>query len=393
MRILLYSHVFHPSLGGLERVSEGLAGQLAAAGHLVDLVSATASGDPAWDQAQPYRIWRRPSLGRRLQLLCRCDLVHSSGASLALALPAVLLRRPLLITHHGYQLVSVDGLGWSAEGPTPLEPAASLKYYRTCLPTLAWMRQALLLRLRRWVACHADANVAISHWMARRQPLPRQRVIHNPVLLPAEEWAEAELSVNRAATLLFLGRLVREKGLDVLLRALARLRRQEDLRPTLLVVGDGPMRPAWEQLSDQLGLQGQVRFLGARRGDGLAAALRQARIGVVPSLWEEPFGLVAIELLAAGLIPVVSARGGLAEVVGPFGVGVPNGDAVALAAALARLLRPPVPPAADPGPLQAHLAHFAPESVCAAYEALYRHVLARPVRAAAQPAAPATPPA
>lgn len=373
MRILLYSHAFHPSLGGLEKVSQALATELARAGHQVDLVTATSSNDACWDQGQPYRLWRRPSPWRQLQLLRRCDLVHSSGASLALALPAVLLGRPLLITHHGYQLVSVDGLGWSSEGPTPLDAGLSLRHYRSRLPRLPWLRQVLLLHLRRWVAQRAGANVAISHWMARRQPLARQQVIHNPVRLPADPGPhKASTNPDRSATVLFLGRLVREKGLDVLLEALRQLKGQQGLRPSLLVVGDGPMRSDWETRSLELGLADQVQFLGPLQGEALQLALHQASIGVVPSVWEEPFGLVAVELLAAGLTPVVSASGGLAEVVAGFGLTVANGDAQGLADALARLLRHPEP--ADPERLQAHLGQFAPERASLAYLSLYNQL-------------------
>jgi glycosyltransferase involved in cell wall biosynthesis len=369
---LISSHAFYPSIGGLERTAELLAEAFAAAGHRVEVVTATPSGDSTWDARQPYRIWRRPSLWRRLWLLAQVDIVHANGASLESALPAVLLGKPLVITHQGYQLVSVDGLGWGSQGPTPLEPSESLAYYRHRLPLLAWLRQVLLLRLRRWVAARAAANVAITQWVASRQVLPRQLVIHNPVALPTSKAFDHPPSGQaRRFDCLFLGRLVQEKGLNVLLRALQVLREQHQLQPSLLVVGDGPMRQRWEDLADALDLSSQVRFAGSLRGEALADALGQARIGVVPSVWEEPMGLVAVELLAAGLVPVVSASGGLSECVGEAGLTVPNGDPQALAAAIAVLLHDPARIQALQQQAPSRIAAFAPDHIARRYLALF----------------------
>lgn len=368
MRVLLYSHCFWPSLGGIERVSQLLAEALSARGHRVDLVTASPGADPAWDRAQPYRLWRRPSLPRLLALIARAEVVHGNGASFAAVLPALLLRRPALWTHTAWQLLSVDGLGWADGSPTPLSPDASLAFYRARLQSLAWARQWLLLHLRRRVAGRLDANVAISRWMAQRQPVPRLQLIPNPVALPAYPWSEP---ADRPVPLLFLGRLVSEKGLDLLLRALSTLAEGPDLlRPRLLVVGDGPMRGPWQRLAAALGLGAQVDFLGALSGPPLLAALDRCRIGVVPSAWEEPMGLVAVELLAAGLIPVVAARGGMIENVGSIGRSFPNGDADALAAVLRQLLRQP----SQPYPwaeAKALVEPFSPARIAARYESLY----------------------
>jgi glycosyltransferase involved in cell wall biosynthesis len=378
MRILIYSHVFHPSIGGMERVSELLAEQLAFSGNHVDVVTHTPTADPTWDQEQPYRIWRRPSIVRLLHLLLISNVVHSSGASLALSLPAVLLSRPLLITHHGYQTVSVDGLGWGSEGATPLETNASLAFYRSRLKALPWLRQVILLHLRRWVAYRAASNVAVTNWVAKRQPLPRQQVIMNPVQLPFRSSQAREtvqkyaMNPNRSNTLLFLGRLVQEKGLDVLLRALSHLSLRYQLYPSLLVVGEGPMRSKWQTLAQKLQLDNQIKFLGALRGQSLLDVFDQAAIGVVPSVWEEPMGLVAIEHLAAGLIPVVSAQGGLHECVGDLGVVVPNGDFKALAEALALLIHEPQ--AFNKNRVSEHLENFKPDKVAALYHALYQQI-------------------
>ncbi|MEB3169611.1 MAG: glycosyltransferase, partial [Synechococcaceae cyanobacterium] len=168
------------------------------------------------------------------------------------------------------------------------------------------------------------------------------------------------------------------------------------LRPRLRVIGDGPMAATWRDLAQQLGLESQVRFEGSLHGEPLARALAECRIGVVPSVWEEPMGMVAAEFLAAGVVPLVSERGGLAEVVGSAGLCFANGDPLALAAQLARLLdttgdSPPAAAASGPdgepdvelllrellGQAPVQLRRFEPARIAARYAALYRRLVGR----------------
>lgn len=110
----------------------------------------------------------------------------------------------------------------------------------------------------------------------------------------------------------FLGRIQNfHKGLDVLLRALALMRRDDRGSVQLLAAGDGPDRDAGEALAASLGIGSDVRFLGWT--DDKLAFFRQIDVLAVPSRLE-PFGLVALESLAAGRTVVASAVGGLVEI-------------------------------------------------------------------------------
>ncbi|AFC85995.1 glycosyltransferase [Frateuria aurantia] len=140
--------------------------------------------------------------------------------------------------------------------------------------------------------------------------------------------------------LLFVGRLVEKKGLDVLLRALPAVLRQ---RPglDLTVVGEGPMRGPWQALTTSLGLAGRVHFLGARRSDELPEFYRAAEVFVAPFVRaasgdQEGLGLVLVEALGCGCPVVVSDLPACADVhQGMEGVlTVPPGDPEALAANL-----------------------------------------------------------
>jgi glycogen(starch) synthase len=132
---------------------------------------------------------------------------------------------------------------------------------------------------------------------------------------------------------------VSDKGCDLLLLALSVLKSQ-GMEPTLTVVGDGPERQKLESLTKELDLGAQVSFLGAK-GKGRGRIIAQHKIMVIPSLWNEPFGVVALEGIAAGCPIVASSGGGLKDAVGPCGLFFPNGDKAALAENLRRLLADP----------------------------------------------------
>jgi glycosyltransferase involved in cell wall biosynthesis len=130
-----------------------------------------------------------------------------------------------------------------------------------------------------------------------------------------------------------VSRLAPEKGIDVLIRAMARVGRDA----LLLLAGDGPDVEACRALAASLGLADHVRFLGLR--DDVERVYAAADVVVMPSLWDEAFGLVVVEAMAAGRPVVVTASGAMPEMVADGrGVVVPKRDEVAMAGAIGRLL-------------------------------------------------------
>jgi glycosyltransferase involved in cell wall biosynthesis len=108
----------------------------------------------------------------------------------------------------------------------------------------------------------------------------------------------------------------------------------------LLIVGDGPERTRLECLANDLGIEAAVDFNGHLDSMAMEDALASAWVQAVPSLWEEPFGLVAAESMMRGTAVVASNAGGLTEQVidGKTGYLVPPGNANSLARALERIL-------------------------------------------------------
>jgi glycosyltransferase involved in cell wall biosynthesis len=134
--------------------------------------------------------------------------------------------------------------------------------------------------------------------------------------------------------LLFVGRIVYNKGLQYLLRALAQL----DSSYELDVVGEGWFLETAKQLVHRLGVGDRTDFLGELVGDDLAQRYRKADLVVVPSIWPEPVGLVVGEARRHGVSVIVSAAGGLPEWArGDSGVIVaPRADADRLASVIRR---------------------------------------------------------
>jgi glycosyltransferase involved in cell wall biosynthesis len=183
-------------------------------------------------------------------------------------------------------------------------------------------RLALLARFSRLVV--------VSRFMKGRlvaNGLPEGIIAVEPPEIPA--WTPRPLPEGTPPVdLLYAGQLLRGKGVQVLLRALALLPASR----TLDVVGTGNFEGRLRALAARLGLGGRVRWHG--HADNPADWMGAARCVVVPSVWQEPYGLVAAEAVSLGRPVVASGIGGLPEACGGKAVLVPANDPQALARAL-----------------------------------------------------------
>ncbi len=199
---------------------------------------------------------------------------------------------------------------------------------------------------------HPPVDVAVcwnSDYLRSTVPVPDGlRVVHEDVVHPINAAADALDTVARQPAagrpvVLFVGRVAEEKGIQVAIRAVAVLRRDHGLVVGLRVVGDGESR--WrrqlETVAAAEGIAEQVSFAGAQRGAALHAEIAAAAVWVVPSVWDEPAGMVAVE---AGLarVPLVASRvGGIPELLREPDEALmfDRGDSIGCAAALAETVR------------------------------------------------------
>jgi glycosyltransferase involved in cell wall biosynthesis len=183
---------------------------------------------------------------------------------------------------------------------------------------------------------HADIAIAYSRAVDRHlgaNGLARRATV--PLFTTTPARAGSGHAARRRV--LFAGRIVKPKGVDVLLRA------AREVNGEFVICGDGRRLGSMRDLARSLGVASRVDFRGWLGAEDLAQELAQASVVAIPSLWPEPFGLVGIEALAAGRPVVASATGGIPDWLedGVSGTLVPAGDAPALARALNDLLASP----------------------------------------------------
>jgi glycosyltransferase involved in cell wall biosynthesis len=298
MNILLESRAFYPSVGGLEMMSRGLATAWQDAGHAVRVTTVTPlDGKPELDALS---VDRHPSPAAMRRHVRWADVFVQSGISLRSLHWPLWEMTPLVMIHHN--LLS-EGQGSGIR---------------------AWLKRR---------ATHLGANVAVSGPVAETVPGPVVRIPNT--FRPIYDQADAEDAERDG--LLFVGRLVSVKGVDLAVEALRRLRGR-GVDTTLTICGDGPEREALERQVRDAGLQNIVAFEGWTEPDALAARYSRAELLLVPSRYE-PFGIVALEAIASGCPVVAAETGGLPEAVGDCGILVAPDNPGALADAAERALR------------------------------------------------------
>ncbi|RZJ03691.1 MAG: glycosyltransferase [Rubrivivax sp.] len=193
----------------------------------------------------------------------------------------------------------------------------------------------------RRLAANSAALVGVSEGVRQSllaQGLPADKTIAIPNGIDLARFPEPQ--GEREAGVVMSARFARQKDHATLLHALALLGSRQGLRPRLQLAGLGPLKDRMEALAAQLGLASQVTFLG-HHGD-VPALLRSQAIFVLSTHYEG-MPLALVEAMAAGCACVASEVIGVRGVIedGVTGLLVPEGNAEALADALARLLREP----------------------------------------------------
>ncbi|MGB4564768.1 MAG: glycosyltransferase family 4 protein [Dethiobacteria bacterium] len=347
MRILMLSWEYPPRvIGGLAQHVAEISRALVQEGNEVKVITAYDEHSPAWEEDEGVEVYRVPPYhGRPLNFLswvhqlnfsmlekgvqlCRqedFDLVHAHDWLVAYAARALkhIFHLPLIATIHATEYGRNGGLHNDEQ-----------RY----ISDVEW-----------WLTYESWRVICCSQYMREelervfQLPGDKIRVIYNGIRPQAFQVSGKDPAVrDRYAApgekiLFFIGRLVREKGVQVLLEALPLLRDRFPVR--LVVAGKGPYEEELHRLARQLGVDGQVAFAGFVDDYTRNQLYAQAEVAVFPSLYE-PFGLVALEAMAAGTPVVVGNCGGFMETVqqGVNGLRAAVGDPVDLARQISLLL-------------------------------------------------------
>ena len=329
LRIAQWVFPFLPALGGREIFTQRLTNTLVSRGHTVEVFAQPALNES--ESNSPFRIHRLPVreiftenranevadvVGVLRERLANLDPdivhIHTMGPEVLLLAQALELngQSPQLIyTNHDLVLNSTD-------------------------PRFAFFT---------YMAKKVDAITTISQeaYSALCEKLPALRdkmvLIQNGVPIPIQPPVPAPLT----GSVFSFGRLSPEKGFDVLINAWARLQVSDR---ALVITGDGGELPYLKRLARSLGCESSVIFTGWLSEEKLGDQLGQCTFVVIPSIWNEPFGLVAAEAQAHGRAVIASNTGGLSEIVldSVTGYLVTAGDVQALTDAMSSLLADPM---------------------------------------------------
>jgi len=340
MNILVVSGMWPPDVGGPASHAPEVCEYLLAQGHRVEAVT-MASRPPAGEAYPVHWASRRTPLvvrhiaATRLirRLAARSDVVYTTGIIGRSGLGAALAGTPTVVKLTS-DPVFERSLRWGLFGHdlAAFQEARGLR-----IGILRRARDLVLERARRIVVPSEALTELVIAWGV---PAEKITVLRNPVSVPDGLPGRDELRQRHGfegPTLVFAGRLVPQKSIDVALEA---IRQNPDVR--LLLAGEGPYHDRLVRLAEELGVDERAPFLGPQPRRTVFELLRAADAALLPSSWEN-FPHMAVEALAVGTPVIATDAGGVTEIVRneSNGLLVPIRDPDALSAAIRRYLDDP----------------------------------------------------
>jgi glycosyltransferase involved in cell wall biosynthesis len=394
LRVLVVHNWYRSEMpSGEDRVVEQEMALLESGGHEVSFFgrhSDDIAGMPLREKVLvPLRVpWNRAvreELGQVLQRT-RPDVVHVHS-TFPLLSPSVVAAcadtaTPAVATLHNYSLICGTGTMLREGAPctrcVPTRGAAATVHgcYRGSRLASLPVSVGLAVNRRRWLdgiarffcLSSAQLQILVDHGI----PPERLALKPNVVPEPPVRWA------GEGEHVLYVGRLTEEKGVRLLVAAWDRLGRDGGVGLPLVVAGSGPLL---DELRGWAAGRADVRVLGLQTRERCAELMARAATVVVPSVWPEVFGLVAVEAMAAGVPVVASEHGSFVEIVddGVTGLLHRPGDAGSLADAISRVVPAREHFALGEAARKRYERDYAPDAGLAALVAGYRAALADPV--------------
>ncbi len=333
MKIVIFSSTFLPNIGGLENIMAGLASNWVTKKNQVTLYTKT-SEDLNSKVISNYKIIRNSKLLTLFNEVKNADIFVEANISLKTCLVGIFFFKKWVVIHH-----------------VPYSHQMSI--------------QSFLKNSITWIS----KNISVSKYVSQTL-FGKSIVIHNfynPIY--------RELSLQRTKnSLLFVGRLVSDKGVMLLLNAILPILK---IYPTvhLTIAGDGVEKISLVDFVQKNNLQGVVSFCGSQSPEILCSMYNQHEIVVIPSIWEEPFGIVALEALACGALVVYASGGGLSEAVDEDCILFQRGDVDSLQNALINALGKSRNEQINNGIKKKHLDFFSIDHIADTYLSCFKTIL------------------
>jgi glycogen synthase len=312
MRLLLYSHCYYPSVGGVEYHTRHLARFLQRVGHPTTVVTPVPESLTWQPEPDDTPIVRNPGWKTWRDLAATHDLMLSNGFSASAIAHSLMHRIPITFIQYNVTLFTAGG-SKSKE-------------------VLAYLLRKFYLRFGRGHICN-------STWV--REGLQPRRSIVLPVPIDLSRYQATTGEAGEPSDVIYIGRLIDGKGIQTILRAVEVLKRKNRF-VRLAIVGTGPIRSHLEDLTRELTISDQVKFWGLVSNQELVKTLIASKILLLCSdTYPEGFGIVVAEGMACGKPVIVSDQQPLIETAGEGGLSVPRADPQALAQAIELLLENP----------------------------------------------------
>jgi glycosyltransferase involved in cell wall biosynthesis len=358
MRIAIYTDNFHPELGGIQDSVATTARELGARGHAVAIFAPTATQR---DYARANLAVEELQLGENVEIHRQFSIaIPGSTGQSRLTVPttaqwrAVATFRPDLVHSHTFLGAGIEALAaarrlgvpligtnhWAVGGFALYAPQLA----REACARICWRAVARFYNRCQWVS--APSRSTLEEMRAHGLERPAA-VISNPIdsalfrpALPGERQRLRACWEMTGPTILFAGRLAREKRIEVLIRALAVLRRSMP-GATLVIAGHGTAKPELRQLARELGVAARVRFTGTLSQPVLAELCRAADVFAIASTSESQ-SMMLLQAMSAGLPAVAARHGPLPDyLAGGAGLLAEANDPADFAARLGQLLHDP----------------------------------------------------
>ena len=277
MKLLIYTPVFYPSIGGIETINSILAHGFSL--NKFEVIVITPTPNPYNnDSLYDFKIIRDTSFKTLWKYYKWSDIYLQSVLSLKGVWPLLFKRKKWVIIHHTCSFYSWD------QSPTII---SYLKHFIT----------------------RFASNIVVSDAVGRNLRLSNYKIIWNAY----NNQIFKCINIERRRNFIFVGRLVTEKGINLLIDAYYNYLKSSKNRWTLTIIGDGPEKDKLSEQVSQYNLNDFIEFRGRRMGEDLVYELNMHHTLIIPSVCKEAFGIVALEGIACGCLCLVSDGDGLQE--------------------------------------------------------------------------------
>ncbi|AUS99325.1 glycosyltransferase [Nostoc sp. CENA543] len=327
MKILIqHRHLKHEIAGVLTYI-DAITPELEQRGVTVQTVSTRADKIHQW-----------------VKLIAGADIIHMNSNDLLFALLCKLFNKKIIIKYHYCFYQSIH----SHYEQMTFVQRLKTEFYHT-LPKANYPLKWKLFTLVKWArlatrittALVADSHTACSNFLGESCAFPwKVATLYNPIAVRSPIQQKQLNTLANPDKFVFVGRLDKDKGVDILLQA-ASILKKENRQFQIEIIGDGPKAAELKQLTSDLELTNCVTFLGKLPNSEVIVKLQDALALVAPSRWQDPAPYVVLEAASTQTCAIVSQMGGLPEMAGSQGFFFENEDFRGLATCMRYCLEHP----------------------------------------------------